>query len=556
MTRRATRSRSGRSRARPAWRAVSIGVPLAFLLMFFVYPVVMIMGRSLAPHGHLDLGAIGDVLGDGYYRHVAWFTLWQAVLSTLLTLLIGLPVAYVLARYDFPGKHALRAALIVPFVLPTLVVGSAFLAVLGPTGPLRSLGIAQGLAPILLAHVFFNVAVVVRTVGGMWSHLDPRMEEAARVLGASRTRAFREVTWPILRPAIASAASIVFLFTFTSFGVILVLGGARHATLEVEIYRQATELFDLRVAAVLSLLQLTAVIAAIGWFGRRERRTPALRLRAADETARRPANRAQWFEVLAVLTPVVVFLATPVVVLVARSFATSGGPSLGFYRALGSTHRASSAFPPPIDAVRNSLVIALGTTLIAVVVGGLAALAITGSRRGTPERLLDHSLMLPLGVSAVTIGFGFLVALDRGVLDLRTSPLILPIAHALIAIPFVVRVAVPMLRSIDPKLRDAAAVLGAPPARVWREIDLPIVARAFLVAAGFAFAISLGEFGATAFLARPDFPTLPIEIQRLLGLPGASNFGQAMAASTILMIITGVAVFTIDRFRVGTSASF
>ena len=132
------------------------------------------------------------MLTDSGLRGIAWFTLWQAALSTVLTLLVGLPGAYVLARYDFPGKRVVRALVTVPFVLPTVVVGSAFLA----------LGVQPSLGAILLAHLFFNYAVVVRTVGGLWSHLDPHQEEAARVLGASRWRAFRSVTLPALRPAL------------------------------------------------------------------------------------------------------------------------------------------------------------------------------------------------------------------------------------------------------------------------------------------------------------------------------------------------------------------
>ena len=191
--------------------------------------------------------------------------------------------------------------------------------------------------------------------------------------------------------------------------------------------------------------------------------------------------------------------------------------------------------------------------LIAVVVGGLAAFAVARSRRSAP---LNTALALPLGVSAVTVGFGFLIALDEPPLDLRTSWILVPIAHALVAIPFVVRTAAPVLRSVDPRLREAAAVLGAPPRRVWREVDLPIATRALLAAAGFAFAISLGEFGATVFIARPQSPTLPIVIFRLLGQPGAANFGAAMAASTILMALTAAAMLAIERVRVPNLGTF
>ncbi len=163
--------------------------------------------------------------------------------------------------------------------------------------------------------------------------------------------------------------------------------------------------------------------------------------------------------------------------------------------------------------------------------------------------------MLPLGTSAVTIGFGFLVALDTPI-DLRTAPILVPIAHALVAIPFVVRTEVPVMRSVRTRLREAGAVLGAPPGRVWREIDLPLIFRSMLVGAGFAFAISLGEFGATSFIARPDAPTLPVAIFALLGRAGAANFSQAMALSTILMGLTAASILAIERFRIGDMGEF
>jgi thiamine transport system permease protein len=253
-------------------------------------------------------------------------------------------------------------------------------------------------------------------------------------------------------------------------------------------------------------------------------------------------------------------LGVPLGVLVERSFAvSSGGYGLGSYRALGDLRRGTSLFVPPAEAIVNSLVFALAATVIALVVGGLAASALATGRRHRARGSaagIETLLMLPLGVSAVTVGFGFLVALDEPPLDLRGSPALIPIAHAVVAVPFVVRVMTPVLRSIDERLRESAAVLGASPARIWREVDLPIVARAALVAAGFAFAISLGEFGATVFIARPDYPTLPIVIFRLLGQPGALNFGAAMAASTILMALTATAVVAIERFRVGTVGQF
>jgi thiamine transport system permease protein len=528
-------------------------VPLGFLAVFFFYPVAAIVGRGLSPDGHVDLDPLGKVVTDAALRHVVWFTLWQATASTVLTLLVAMPGAYVLARYEFPGRRMVRALVTVPFVLPTVVVGSAFVGLLGPGGPLAGLGLDQTVWAILVAHVFFNYAVVVRTVGGLWSHLDPRAEEAARMLGAGRARAFREITLPALRPAIAAAAAIVFLFTFTSFGVILILGGSRFSTLETEIYRQTAQLLNLPLAAALTIVQLVAIVVLLlvtGWI--EGRRSVALRLRSARETVRRPRTTGARVLLGANLALMFLLLGVPLLVLVERSLHPPGGYGLEFYRALGEVHAGSTLFVPPVDAITNSLRFAATATVLAVVVGGCGAFALAASRR----RGLDTLLSLPLGVSAVTVGFGFLIALDRAPFDFRGSSWLIPIAQAIVAVPFVVRIVTPVLRAIDPRLREAAATLGASPARVWREVDLPIAARALLVAAGFAFAISLGEFGATVFIVRPDTPTLPVLVYRLLGQPGPLSFGGAMAASVILMGLTVVAIFGIERFRVGSVGTF
>jgi thiamine transport system permease protein len=346
---------------------------------------------------------------------------------------------------------------------------------------------------------------------------------------------------------------VVFLFTFTSFGIILILGGPRYATLETEIYRQTAQLLNLPLAAALTLVQLVAVGVLLAVTARIQgRERAALRLRAAAETARHPRTAQERVAVGLNLAAMALLLGGPIAVLVERSLHTPTGYGIGFYRALDELHRGSTLFVSPISAIGTSLRYAVLATVLAVVVGGCAAIVLT-RRRG---RALDAIVSLPLGVSAVTVGFGFLIALDEPPLDLRTSWLLVPIAQALIAVPFVVRVTTPVLRAIDPRLREAAATLGAPPARVWREVDLPIVARAALVAAGFAFAISLGEFGATIFIVRPTSPTLPVLIYRLLGQPGPLNFGAAMAASVILMAITALAILGIERFRVGSVGEF
>jgi thiamine transport system permease protein len=525
--------------------AALLAAPVGFLLVFFAWPVANIVAEGLRTDSGWDLTGVRSVLDDPGLRQVVWFTLWQAAASTALTVVLGLPCAQVLARYEFPGRRIVQALVVVPFVLPTVVVGAAFVALLGPQSPI-GLDLAGGVPAIVLAHAFFNLAVVVRTVGGLWEGLDAHTEEAARVLGASRWRAFRAVTWVALRPAVVSAAAITFLFTFTSFGVVRLLGG-RRSTLEVEIYRQTADLLDLPVASVLALLQLVAVGAMLVVQDRLERRRASRAVALSPARRRRASTAGERAWVGGTLTFLGVFVGLPLATLVERSFRTGDGHGLAAWRALAGTDPAGRLFVSPLDALANSLRFATAATVIAVVLGGLAAAGLARSE-GRAARFVDGLLLVPLGTSAVTVGFGFLIALDEP-MDLRASPWLIPIAQAVIALPFVVRTMTPVLRSIDPRLHEAAAVLGASPARAWRAIDLPVVRRAVLVAAAFAFAISLGEFGATTMIARADAPTVPITIDRLLGRPGSLNAGQAFALSTVLMVLTATVVLAVDRWR-------
>ncbi len=528
-----------------------MAVPLLFLGYFFVYPLLTVLATGFTTDGALDFGPLQTIFKRSALVNVAWFTLWQAVASTVLTLLIALPAANVMARYDFPGKRFVRAAIVVPFVLPTVVVGSAFLAVLGPTGPLR-VDLRQTVWAILIAHVFFNYAIVVRTVGTYWERIDPQLLEAAQMLGGNRLAVFRKVTYPLLRPAIASAASLVFLFTFTSFGIILILGGLRHATIEVEIWRQATGLVNFEVAAALAFLQIVGISTILVLYSRyQERRAVQFTPRPAAD-AIRPATPLQRWHVISNLTVMAILLGGPLLILVERSFRSESGYSLAAYSSLGEPIGGLAV--APTAAMLNSVRFAVAATVLAVGIG-LAAATVIAYRRGWIGRGFDALLMLPLGTSAVTLGFGFLLALDQPI-DLRTSIWLIPVAHALVAMPFVVRTSVPVLRSVKHHLREAAATLGATPQQVWREVDLPMVTRAALIGAGFAFAVSLGEFGATSFLALPTNPTLPTAIFRLLGRPGTSSFTYAMALSTILMIGTAAAVIAIERLRTDTVGDF
>jgi len=519
-------------------------IRLMILAAFFAYPVLTVVADGL--------NSLGDLLGRSSIRGVMWFTVWQAVASTALTLAVGIPAAAALARLRPRTRRIVRAVITVPFVLPTVVVAGAFEAVFDRFGlDGGTLSLHHTVWAILLAHVFFNYAVVVRTVGSWWAGLDGRNADAAAVLGATPVRAFRYVTWPLLRPAVAASAAVTFLFSFTSFGVILILGGPTRATVETEIYRYAITRLDFSTAAALALCQLVAVAALVALAGVAERRRAVAR-RAPGRTAPRPRRG-----VIAVNAAVaVMLLGVPIITLVERSFATGGGYGVTNFSALAD--RVQMLPTTALAALRHSLGFAVLATLIATGIGALASFVVVGGRAHAAtavrvswlRRLFDVGLTLPLGVSAVTVGLGMLLALDTPPLEFRTAWWIIPVAHALVGMPFVVRTLVPTLRSIDDRLREAASVLGASPLRTRREVDVPIASRAVAVGAAFAFAVSLGEFGATAFLPRrPDTLTAPLALFRLLGTPGETLQGQAMALAVVLMAATAASVLVIEGLR-------
>lgn len=542
-------------------------VPLIFLGVFFFYPLGSIIILSLFPDGVFEPGGFIRLATSGYYRGTLWFTVWQATLSTLLTIGLALPGAYVFTRYRFPGKSLLMSLATLPFVLPTVVVAASFTALIGPRGVLNTalmdwFGLAappirleRTLTIILIVHVFYNYAIALRMISGYWANQSARIEEAARVLGCTGWRLWWEVRLPVLRPAITAAAVLVFIFTFTSFGVILILGGPRYATLEVEIYRQAIGLFNLPMAAALSLVQIGVMFLMMIVYTRLQTRS-VVDLQSSRRVARPVRTLRERVFVTVNIALMALLLFAPLLALVLRSFTVGvEGFTLRYYEGLSLNPRGSILFAPPAEAIGNSLRFAFATTLLAVSLGMVTSylLAMRGKRL---TRWLDPLFMLPLATSAVTLGFGFIVALDRPPLNLRTSIVLIPLAHTLVAMPFVVRSVLPALRSIAPSIQEAASVLGASPLQVWRLIDLPLISRGIIVGATFAFTVSMGEFGASLFIARPDTSTMPVVIYRLLGQPGAANYGQALAMSVLLMAVCAVSFVLIERLRTAGVGEF
>lgn len=542
-------------------------LPAIFLLIFFYQPLVAIFKLIFSPQFS---GGVDWLNWRSIWQPLR-FTFYQALLSTLLCLLLGLPSAYLFSHFNFKGKNGLRLLTTIPFILPTVVVAAGFNALLGPRGWVNlslmalfnleqaPISFLNTFPAILLAHVFYNTTIIMRLVGSAWSGQNERLVQAAEMLGATPWRAFKEVTLPLLSPAIGAAALLAFLFNFTSFGVVLMLGGPQYATLEVEIYTQAFHMFNLPLAGLLSLLQLACTLGITLLYNRLNRsRTAAIMPVSQAESLRSPVKKWEKPMVAALVVILIVLIASPLLGLSLRSVVrleaargergeVSAGFTLAYYRELFVNRQGSLFYVPPIQAVRNSLIYSGLTVLLSLSLGMLVAYAM--NQHSKLNRWMDPFMMLPLGASAVTLGLGFLVVFDMAVWNNPRLPLLVPIAHSLVALPFVVRTLMPALRNIPHSLRQAASMLGASPLHVFLEVDLPILVRALLVSAVFAFTISLGEFGASSFITTPANPTIPVAIYRYISQPGALNYGQALAMSTLLMAVCAAGIWLIEKIR-------
>ncbi len=534
-------------------------IPAIFFLLFYFYPLSGILVKSFSLEGGRNLSFLDQVFGSPRMMKVIWFTFWQAGISTLLTLVCAFPCAFVLSRYTFRGKRTIRILASIPFVLPAVVVAAAFQACFGDKPFFFGITIDQPLVLILLAHVFYNFSVMLRILTGFWSSLQGRISEAAMVLGASPAKVFLTVTLPLLKPAIFAASALVFIFCFSSFGIILILGGPSYSTIEAEIYRQAAHLFNLPLASFLSLIQITFTFLLMWGYTSFTRRTARFSPDTEQIHLKPPVQLGEKLLIAGVVLFIFCLCVVPLLALVAASLTHAGKMTLVFYQALFVNTTGSIFYIPPFYAIKNSLLFAVVSLLIALTTGICAALFIRFCDRKFSSRwsnFFDPIFMLPLSTSAVTLGFGIIITLDKPPLNLRTSIFLIPIAHALVGFPFVVRAILPALRAIPEQFSEAASMLGASPLAVFKAIDLPLMAKALVAGAIFAFTISLGEFGATIFTSRPETPTIPVAIYRFLSQPGAMNYGQAMAISTILMLVTAAGFVAIEHFRKESTEGF
>ncbi len=536
---------------------LALALPAAgYLFISYIFPLYSIFKQTLA------FGSQSFSLNLPLLTKTLRFTFKEAILSTVITMIAGLACAYIFSTFRFPGKRICMSVITVPFMLPTVVVAAGMNAWLGPKGVLNNvlmrifslntapLRVMNTLGIIIFAHVFYNTSLVVRMVSNSWMMIDKNIIHAAQTLGGRKWDVFLKIILPMLMPSVISSALLVFLFDFTSYGVVMLMGGPRYRTLEVEISYQTLQILDLKTAGVLSLLQMGITLLIV--ILERKIRMSEFRLtkiRVFDENQKRPQTPAEKISVILIVGSVMLITVLPMLSLIFRSLYVFGndtgrnlsqsGFSLIYYKHLFINENNSYFFVPPGKAILYSLINAFFCSLTAVLIGGMICVL---AKRVRGWSFLNSFVMLPIGTSAVTLGLGYLIAFRRSM----TAYWLTPLAHSIVVLPFVIRTLQPAVQQIPRSLGQSAALLGAGPAAVFWKIDLPVLRRALINSVVFSFTISMGEFGATSFLTRPERPTLPVAIYNYLSKPGGLNYGQAMAMSSILLVFSIAAIFIIS----------
>lgn len=550
--------------SRFGWAALLL-LPVLFLLLFFFLPIGNLLLRGLASEAGLSLTPIIEIFESPYLSGVVWFTVKQALLSMLASVILGFPIAYLLSNYSFRGRRLIKSLLIVPFTLPPITVALGFMLIYGNSGllnetlmslfglakpPIRILYSLQG---IVLAHAFYNAPIVARFLTSAWERLPRRFEESAESVGAPKWHIFFRITLPMLSPALLSGATLAFIYSFLSFPIVLALGGARFATLEAEIFRRAMVQIDYSSAASLAVLALTFALLFVliyllveRYYARRALPSSMRTLKPLGENLSKSHFAVRVAAPALMLLGGLFYLAPLLAILIdslTKSVASQIVWTLDWYAVVINPNYSSLIAASPLQSILNSLSFAFAAMLIALGIGIAFSMMLNRLRGGW--RLSFEALSIaPLAVSSVAFGLALLWGFTRPPLQISGTWLAIVLAHSILAIPFVIRAVRPALSQFKQNLAEAAQSLGASSFRVGLDIVLPLIKGSLLTAGVFAFAISIAEMSATILLAQSELLTMPVSVYYLLA---SRQFGAASAMSVLMMIVLAASFILIDR---------
>jgi thiamine transport system permease protein len=458
---------------------------------------------------------------------IFWFTIWQAAVSTFIALLLATPCAYALYRVKFAGSSMIAALITIPFVLPTIVVAIG----------IKALWNGSGVATVIFANVFMNTGFAARAIGSAWMGLDRSIEEAAELDGAGKFATFTRVSIHALLHSYKNIGFLIFLYCSANFGLMLVIGGGRLKTLETTIYSSATQILNLPKAASFVLLQSALTVFAL-WVIRKHRYAPSSLTVIGEQSQ---AKKRDLPIIALTLSIVVVLTLWPIIAIVHRSFQSASGIGFANYTHLLSTGARNTLSITLGQATLNSLRNACISLVISLVIGLYLACA-------KPNQFLLALYRLPVGISAVVLGLGYLIAFTSGIFPLRTSWLVTPIAQALILIPLLIQIVQPAALALNQDFIELSRTDGLDAFEYWWFIQRPLLMQPILTAVGYLLIVSIGEFGAANFLSYGDQATLPTLLYQLISRPGVLNYGMAMAASALLIGFVAATTLAIDFY--------
>jgi thiamine transport system permease protein len=538
---------------------------ILFLFLTFYLPVTVLLLKGLRSGEGWTLEWLKELILSPYYRRIFAFTMVQALMSTILSILVALPGGWILSHLDFPGKKVLKALTTIPFILPSILVVLGFILFWGRQGVVNKalmaltsqdkpvLDVLYSFKAILLAHVFYNFPIALRLIAAWWEGLGESQHLAARTLGASEARIFRTITLPQLLPGMISAGTLIFLYCFMSFAVVLVLGGGpRYSTMEVEVYRLVKYSLDFGKGGALALIETAATLFITWFYINRENKNiqrqvwHGRHMNWKDLSLRTQLLCALYFMVILfiIFGPILTVMVQSLLVQTTRT----GPVSLSFrwYKEMlappGASRSASALLLA--TSIRNSLFLAFATLFLTLSIGVYTSWVLS-RYRFRHSSLIESLIMMPMGVSSVVLGMGYLWLRRGGRLDGIPPVLSIILAHTVIALPFVLRSLTPSIKRIRQSLLDASRLMGAGGWKQFRTIELPMIRPGLITGGAFALAISLGEINATLILSESGVTTIPIAILKLIG---SYKFTSACALGTILILICMAAFILIDAF--------
>jgi thiamine transport system permease protein len=529
---------------------------IAFVVAGFGYPLLAI-ALEIGNFGpELSGQKLAADLSDGFT--LALDTLAIALASLALAVALGLPLGLALNQLGSRARRAVEALVTIPFLLPPLLIAIAFGAWRNSAAWLQPI-FEQPLISIVFAHALMNFGLIARVTAAGLSGIEPEQREAAALDGSGWFGTLTRIELPQLRGTLAAASLLIALYSATSYGLIRLLGAGSVNTLETEIGIAALTQLDLGRAAVLALLQTGLTVALFVLAQLASRQSPSALTLDSATTALGPRGlaRALLLGYLGLASVVVVaLLVSPI----ARSFAGAEGPNLDGYVGLFGRGARDVLNLSVADATLNSLrnlFVALAIALPLAWLSSQVATALPGAKANAPSarsgrsvrtgRLVELATLLPLGTSAVVLGLGYLVGFGEPPVNLRESWLVVPIAQSVLLLPLLHQLLAPARRALGRGPLEAAMLDGAGTlSRTWF-IEIPMLRRPLAVALGFGALISIGEFGAASFLAFGSEATLPIVMFRLASRPGIENLQIAMAAASLLIVITGAVLWLLSR---------